>query len=60
MVFQDAGEPGVPGVHVYLYKCADGSIVKKDTTDANGKYEFDFLLSDNYFLRFDPLPINMP
>ena len=57
---QDAGEPGVPGVHVYLYKCADGSIVKKDTTDANGKYEFDFLLSDNYFLRFDPLPINMP
>ncbi|MBK7233757.1 MAG: hypothetical protein IPH93_16225, partial [Saprospiraceae bacterium] len=28
--------------------------------DANGKYEFDFLLSDNYFLRFDPTPINMP
>ena len=57
---QDNNEPGVPGVHVYLYKCSNGSLVKKDTTDANGKYEFDFLLSDDYFLRFDALPINMP
>ncbi|MBK6700115.1 MAG: DUF11 domain-containing protein [Saprospiraceae bacterium] len=57
---QDNNEPGVPGVHVYLYKCSNGSLVKKDTTDASGKYEFDFLLSDDYFLRFDALPINMP
>ncbi len=56
---QDSGEPGIPGVHVYLYKC-DGSLVRKDTTDFSGKYEFDFLISDSYFLRFDIVPIGMP
>jgi len=56
---QDLGEPPIQGVHVYLYTC-DGALVSKDTTNASGKYEFDFLVSNSYFLRFDIAPINMP
>ncbi len=49
---QDVGELGVAGVKVILYK-ADG-VTKLDstTTDANGKYILDSLLTDTYKVRF--------
>ncbi|MEP7196464.1 MAG: SdrD B-like domain-containing protein [Saprospiraceae bacterium] len=49
---QNPGEPGIKDVIVSLYKC-DGSLVKKDTTDNIGNYSFDFLVSGDYFLKFD-------
>ncbi|MEP7196465.1 MAG: SdrD B-like domain-containing protein [Saprospiraceae bacterium] len=49
---QTPGDPGVRDVIVNLYNC-DGLFIKKDTTDVNGKYQFDALNSDNYFMRFD-------
>ena len=57
---QDAGEPGVPNVVVTLYECGTTNIVKKDTTDANGNYFFDFLLPlRSYFVKFtNPDPNN--
>jgi len=52
---QGAGEPGIPGVQVNLYK-GDGTFVGTRFTDANGKYLFDFLYPGNYFLEFiDPI-----
>lgn len=50
---QDPNEPGIQGVVVYLHDCRDGSIVKKDTTDANGIYGFEGLFAGDYFVRFD-------
>lgn len=49
---QNTGDTPVSGVKVYLYK-ADG-VTKLDstTTDANGKYLFDSLLTDNYKVKF--------
>ncbi len=49
---QNAGDTPVAGVKVILYK-ADG-VTKLDSmyTDANGKYLFDSLLTDNYKVRF--------
>jgi len=40
---QDPNEPGLEGVELILYKC-DGTEVRRDTTDVNGAYLFDFLL----------------
>ncbi|HLO55671.1 MAG TPA: SdrD B-like domain-containing protein, partial [Saprospiraceae bacterium] len=51
---QSAGEPGIPGVQVNLYK-GDGSFVGTTFTNANGEYLFDFLYPGNYYLEFiDP------
>ncbi|NOT37233.1 MAG: DUF11 domain-containing protein [Saprospiraceae bacterium] len=56
---QDVGEPGIKGVEVILYDCVTGNVVKKDTTDVNGEYGFEALLSGNYFVRFmNPDPEN--
>ncbi|MCC6817095.1 MAG: DUF11 domain-containing protein, partial [Saprospiraceae bacterium] len=57
---QDPGEPGIPNVVAILYDCATGSILKKDTTDVNGNYLFDFLIPlKSYFVSFvNPDPVN--
>ncbi len=57
---QDAGEPGIPGVTVELYKSGNPTTPYKTmTTDATGKYEFTALAADDYIVRiksteFDP------
>ena len=57
---QDPGEMSLGNVHVYLYDCATGALVAKDTTDINGNYGFEGLLGDrSYYLRFDASPLNM-
>ncbi len=42
---QDAGEKGIPGVRVWLYK---GNKVFKDTTNSRGRYKFKDLCSGTY------------
>ncbi len=42
---QDAGEKGIPGVRVWLYK---GNKVFKDTTNSKGRYKFKKLCSGTY------------
>ncbi len=42
---QDANEPGIPGVRVWLYK---GNRVYKDTTNKRGRYKFKDLCSGEY------------
>ena len=57
---QDDGEPGVPGVIVTLYTC-DGEFIRKDTSDNDGFYFFDFLLPlESYYAVFDISPLNNP
>ncbi|MFN8356788.1 MAG: SdrD B-like domain-containing protein [Spirosomataceae bacterium] len=60
---QDAGEVGVPGVTVELYKTdANGTPIggafKTTTTDANGFYSFTQLASGDYKVKFI-VPANM-
>lgn len=51
---QDPGEPGIPGVTVYLYHgCMATSPLAFTTTDSNGEYLFDGLEAGDYFLKFD-------
>ena len=45
-------EPGVPTIIVELYDADTNSLVSKTTTDANGFYRFDDLLSGNYYIIF--------
>ena len=52
---QDAGEAGVPGVTVTLYR-ADGTEVAMTTTDGNGTYGFTSLQPGEYYLVFSNLP----
>ncbi|MCS7039609.1 MAG: DNRLRE domain-containing protein, partial [Caldilineales bacterium] len=54
---QDAGEPGLPGVMVRLYRdngdgifTAADTLVTTQTTNANGKYLFQNLTPDDYFV----------
>lgn len=44
---QDAGEPGIPGITVYL-KNSSGTTIATDVTDSNGTYLFDGLAAGNY------------
>ena len=46
---QDANEPGIPGVIIELLK--NNSVIAKDTTDINGKYEFTDLENGTYEVR---------
>ena len=62
---QDAGEPGIPGVRVYLYTdgAADGTYATRiatTTTDAAGFYVFTNLPAGGYAVRVDTntLPAN--
>jgi protocatechuate 3,4-dioxygenase beta subunit len=48
---QDAGEPGIPGVTVNLFKC-DQSLAGTTATDANGNYLFDNLAPGCYYVTF--------
>ncbi len=50
---QDAGEPGLGGVTVKLFK-GDGTYVGSTTTDSNGFYLFDGLYPGDYYLEFTP------
>ena len=50
---QDDGEPGVPGVTVELYWGDNSTYIKEMTTDANGYYYFDNLMTPgSYYVRF--------
>jgi uncharacterized repeat protein (TIGR01451 family)/gliding motility-associated-like protein len=57
---QGEGEPGVKGINVVLYQEIEGLFVPVDSmlTDANGKYLFDSLRSDDYRVQFKDLPEN--
>ena len=46
---QDEGDPGIPGVEVYLFDENCYPIGKK-ITDDNGSYRFDGLPSGNYYV----------
>jgi len=47
----DPGEDGIEGVTIYL-KDAAGMIVNVTTTDADGKYEFEYIIPGDYYLEF--------
>jgi uncharacterized repeat protein (TIGR01451 family) len=49
---QDAGEPGVDGLPVKLYRCSDHSLVASTTTDYYGWYFFDNLNPGQYYVWF--------
>ena len=49
---QDAGEPGIQGATVTLYKIG-GTEIGTTTTDANGKYSFTGLEPSDYFVVFN-------
>ncbi len=50
---QEAGETGVPGVLVALYR-ADGLLVATTHTDVDGHYQFTNLVPGDYFVEFSP------
>ena len=51
---QDAMEPGIPGVTVFLYEANDLTTpLQSTTTNADGYYIFRPLPSGNYVVRFD-------
>jgi len=49
---QDSGEEGVEGINVTLYD-SDNNIVKTQTTDNNGHYEFVIMAPGTYRIEFD-------
>ncbi len=49
---QDAGEPGVAGVTVNLYRFGNTAIARTTTTDANGFYQFTNLRPDEWEVEF--------
>lgn len=53
--FQDSGEPGIPGVSVFLLDNT-GAVIKNTVTDANGFYLFTDLAAGTYKVRFGNLP----
>ncbi|MEF3273474.1 MAG: carboxypeptidase regulatory-like domain-containing protein, partial [Chloroflexus sp.] len=55
---QDAGETGVAGVRVRLFRLDSSTPVQTTTTDSNGFYQFDNLLPGEYYVVFDNLPAN--
>jgi hypothetical protein len=54
---QDAGETGISGVTVNLYRDSnddgtpDGAVIATTTTDASGYYRFDYLVADTYIVE---------
>lgn len=55
---QDAGEPGIEGVTVNLYKCCSMILVASTQTDSNGYYYFEDMPANlqSYYIEF-VLPI---
>ncbi len=49
---QDAGEPGISGVTVNLYKCDVTTVFATKETDANGNYMFEKLAPGDYQVGF--------
>jgi large repetitive protein len=49
---QTLGEPGLAGIKVQLYKADGVTLVDEVTTDVNGKYLFDSLLTGSYKVKF--------
>ena len=49
---QQAGDAPIQGVKVYLYNGAGTTILDSATTDINGKYLFDSLLTGSYKVKF--------
>lgn len=49
---QDPGEPGFEGVKVELYNCND-VLVDITYTYADGRYLFDEVMADDYYIRFE-------
>jgi hypothetical protein len=51
---QDSGEPGIPGVTVWLFQgCGASGPITSTTTDSNGEYLFADLDPGDYFVKFD-------
>ena len=48
---QDEGEPGLPGISVNLYDCADTSMIASTTTDDMGHYMFDSVETGEYLVE---------
>ena len=57
----EAGEPGIDSVELILYAVGpdgekdggDDVEIKRDTTDANGNYLFDFLVEATYYIKIN-------
>ncbi|WP_292463735.1 SdrD B-like domain-containing protein [Methanolobus sp.] len=49
---QDAGEPGIKGVEVKLYKSTGGSSIATTTTNSNGYYKFAVNNNKDYKVKF--------
>ncbi len=47
-----AEEPGLSGITVQLFSCADSTEVASETTDSMGLYGFDDLTPGDYYLHF--------
>lgn len=48
---QDEGEPGLPGITVNLYDCADTGMIASTTTDDMGHYMFDSVETGEYLVE---------
>ncbi|MGE5621137.1 MAG: SdrD B-like domain-containing protein [archaeon] len=49
---QDAGEPGIPNVTVYLYACNTNNVLQTTTTAPDGSYHFTGLNPGSYYVQF--------
>lgn len=55
--FQDAGEPGIPNIRVYLctsLPCNAGTAVATTQTGTDGRYEFTSLKAVTYYIAYEP------
>ncbi|RNI11992.1 SdrD B-like domain-containing protein, partial [Methanohalophilus portucalensis] len=52
---QEAGEPGIEGVNVYLYNFSDDSLLETTLTNESGYYNFS-VAAGEYYIEFDLLP----
>ena len=50
---QDPGEPGIPGVIVWLYDDTGTTLIASTTTDSTGYYSFGGLENGTYVVRYD-------
>lgn len=50
---QDANEPGIPNVKVWLYACGSASPLAQTSTNASGNYLFSNLAAGDYYVRFE-------